>query len=61
MIGTARDGEEAIRAVKTMSLHVITSVVHGMPGEAIRLGAAMYILTPEEIASALIGMVGKDD
>jgi two-component system chemotaxis response regulator CheB len=34
-----------------------SSVVHGMPGQAIALGAASYILTPEEIAAALAGML----
>jgi two-component system, chemotaxis family, protein-glutamate methylesterase/glutaminase len=31
-----------------------SSVVYGMPGEALRLGAASYILSPEEIAHQLI-------
>jgi two-component system, chemotaxis family, protein-glutamate methylesterase/glutaminase len=30
-----------------------SSVIHGMPGEAIRLGAALLVLPPEGIASFL--------
>jgi two-component system chemotaxis response regulator CheB len=32
-------------------------VVHGMPGEAIRLGAASFALPPEMIAAALTRLV----
>ncbi len=35
-----------------------SSIVFGMPGAAQELGAAMYELPPEKIASALIHMVG---
>jgi len=31
-----------------------SSIVHGMPGEAIRLGAATHILPPEKISDALV-------
>jgi len=34
-----------------------TSVIFGMPGEAIRLGAAQYILSPRQIAELLRGLV----
>jgi two-component system, chemotaxis family, protein-glutamate methylesterase/glutaminase len=30
-----------------------SSVVHGIPGEAIKLGAAMYVMGPEQIAELL--------
>ena len=32
-------------------------MVHGMPGEAIKLGAALYILAPEKIAELLNALV----
>jgi hypothetical protein len=42
-----------------------TSIVHGMPGEAIRLGGAVYILPPEKICLALTSLaariVGKNE
>ena len=34
-----------------------TSVIFGMPGEAIRLGAAQYVLSPAQIAELLRGLV----
>jgi two-component system chemotaxis response regulator CheB len=34
-----------------------SSVVHGMPGEAIRLEAATYVLPPDKIAAALQSLV----
>ncbi len=37
-----------------------SSVVHGMPGEAIKLGAAMYILGPEQIAELLKTLIEPD-
>lgn len=36
-----------------------TSVVHGMPGAAIRLGAVDHILNPGEIAARLVDLVAK--
>jgi two-component system, chemotaxis family, protein-glutamate methylesterase/glutaminase len=36
-----------------------SAVIHGMPGEAIRLGAASYILPPERIAATLAELVQK--
>ena len=37
----------------TIAQDAASSVIHGMPGEAIRLGAATYVLPPEGIISAL--------
>jgi two-component system chemotaxis response regulator CheB len=34
-----------------------TSVIFGMPAEAIRLGAAQYVLSPAQIAELLRGLV----
>ncbi|MBI4460860.1 MAG: chemotaxis response regulator protein-glutamate methylesterase, partial [Acidobacteria bacterium] len=36
-----------------------SSVVHGMPGEAIRLEAATYVLPPNRIAAALVNLTNK--
>jgi two-component system chemotaxis response regulator CheB len=35
-----------------------SSVVHGMSGEAIRLGAAKHVLAPEEIVALLRRLAG---
>ena len=34
-----------------------TSVIFGMPGEAIRLGAAQYVLSPRQIEELLRGLI----
>jgi two-component system chemotaxis response regulator CheB len=36
-----------------------SSVIHGMPGQAIKVGAAMHILSLESIAKALKTIVIK--
>jgi len=36
-----------------------SSVVHGMPGEAIRLDAATLVLPPEKIAATLTSLANK--
>ncbi|MFO0793155.1 MAG: hypothetical protein U0586_03740 [Candidatus Brocadiaceae bacterium] len=37
-----------------------SSIVHGMPGEAIKLDAATYVYPPEKIASVLAGLVRNE-
>ncbi|MDO8803948.1 MAG: chemotaxis-specific protein-glutamate methyltransferase CheB [Elusimicrobiota bacterium] len=66
LTGMGRDGAEELKAMKdkgavTIAQDADSSVVHGMPGEAIKLGAAKYILPPEGIAAMLAGLVGKAD
>jgi two-component system chemotaxis response regulator CheB len=56
--GMGRDGAEELRLLKekgaiTFAQDKDSSVVHGMPGEAIRLDAAMLVLPPEKIAAVL--------
>ena len=41
------------RGALTIAQDAESSVVHGMPGEAIRLGAAVHVLPPESIAFLL--------
>jgi two-component system, chemotaxis family, protein-glutamate methylesterase/glutaminase len=43
----------------TIAQDAASSVVHGMPGEAIRCGGATYIMSPQEIAAALPTMVAR--
>ena len=38
-----------------------SSIVHGMPGEAIKLKAATYVLSPEEIAVALTALIKRNE
>jgi two-component system, chemotaxis family, protein-glutamate methylesterase/glutaminase len=62
LTGMGRDGAKELRELKdkgalTMAQDEASSIVHGMPGEAIKLGAAMYILPPEGIAAMLAGLL----
>ncbi|MDR3391843.1 MAG: chemotaxis-specific protein-glutamate methyltransferase CheB [Sulfuriferula sp.] len=58
LTGMGRDGAEELRLLKekgavTFAQDKESSVVHGMPGEAIRLNAVTYILAPDKIAAVL--------
>ena len=58
LTGMGRDGAEALLKMKragaiTIAQDKESSVVHGMPGEAIALGAADFILPPPRIAELL--------
>jgi two-component system chemotaxis response regulator CheB len=62
LTGMGKDGAEELKLLKDRGAMTIvqdkeSSVVHGMPGEAIRLGAATHILGPEEIAAVLTKFV----
>jgi len=64
--GMGRDGAVELAALKergaiTMAQDKVSSVVHGMPGEAIKLNAARYILPPDEMAEVLVRLVSHGD
>lgn len=66
LAGMGRDGAEELKFMKEMGAITIaqdqeSSVVYGMPGEAVKLDAAIYILSPEGIAEALTGLVNRRD
>jgi len=59
LTGMGRDGAKELKLMKNKEAITIaqdkeSSVVHGMPGEAIGLGAATYVLPPGRIAATLI-------
>jgi two-component system chemotaxis response regulator CheB len=61
LTGMGRDGAQELRLLKdkgavTFAQDKESSVVHGMPGEAIRLDAAMLVLPPEKIAAVLTSL-----
>lgn len=58
LTGMGRDGAEGLAALKAAGWHTIaqdeaTSVVWGMPGEAVRLGGAREVLPLGEIGAAI--------
>ena len=58
LTGMGKDGAEELRQMKesgaiTIAQDEESSVVFGMPGEAVRLGAATHILPPEKIADLI--------
>jgi len=61
LTGMGRDGAEELRLLKekgatTFAQDKDSSVVHGMPGEAIKLGAATFVLSPDKIAAVLVNL-----
>lgn len=64
LTGMGRDGAEELALMKEKGAITIvqdeeSSVVHGMPGEAIKLNAHKYILDPEGIAKKLVELSKK--
>ena len=64
LTGMGRDGAEELKLMRdrgaiTFAQDQETSVVHGMPGAAIRLEAATYVLSPERIAGMLIAILRR--
>jgi two-component system chemotaxis response regulator CheB len=64
LTGMGKDGAEELRLLRdkgalTMVQDKDTAVVYGMPGEALKLDAAMYVLPPERIAGRLRELANK--
>jgi two-component system, chemotaxis family, protein-glutamate methylesterase/glutaminase len=64
LTGMGRDGAAELKLMKdkgavTIAQNKETSIVHGMPGEAINLGAASYVLPPDRIVAMLTSLVRK--
>ncbi len=62
LTGMGRDGAAELRYMRdrgavTFAQDKESSVVHGMPGEAVNLGGAVHVLPPERIAAALALLV----
>jgi two-component system chemotaxis response regulator CheB len=64
LTGMGKDGAAELKRMKDYGAYTIaqdrdSSVVHGMPGAAIELGAATQILAADKIAGALIAQAGR--
>ena len=64
LTGMGKDGAAELKRMKVHGAYTIaqdrdSSIVHGMPGEAIALGAATHILAADKIAGALIAQIGR--
>jgi len=62
LTGMGNDGAEDLKRMKdrgalTIAQDKESSVIHGMPGEAIRMGGASHVLSPEAISSLLASLV----
>jgi two-component system chemotaxis response regulator CheB len=64
LTGMGTDGALELKLMKergavTIAQDKETSVVHGMPGEAIRLSGASYVLPPEKISVMLTSLAAR--
>lgn len=64
LTGMGRDGAEELKLLKekgavTFAQDRESSIVYGMPGEAEKLNAATFILSPDEIITTLTGLIKK--
>jgi two-component system chemotaxis response regulator CheB len=62
LTGMGADGAFELKMMKdkgaiTIAQDRTSSVVHGMPGEAIKLGGVEYVLSPQDIATLLVRLV----
>jgi two-component system chemotaxis response regulator CheB len=64
LTGMGKDGAVELKTMNELGAATIaqdeeSSVVYGMPGEAVAIGAAAYVMPPEKIAAAIIGLTRR--
>ena len=64
LTGMGKDGAAELRLMRdkgaiTIAQDRVSSVVHGMPGEAIALGGATHVLPADKIADTLVALVSQ--
>jgi len=62
LTGMGKDGANELKQIRekggvTIAQDKDSSLIHGMPGEAIRLGAAVHVLSPENISTLLTQLI----
>lgn len=65
LTGMGGDGAKELKLLKEKGAATIvqdkqSSTVFGLPGEAVKLGAAQYVLPPEQIARTLMNLVNRN-
>lgn len=65
LTGMGNDGAEELKLMKekgavTIAQDKKTSLIFGMPGQAVKTGAAQYVLPPDQIVHALLRMTNKE-
>jgi len=65
LTGMGKDGAEELKLMKdcgavTLAQDKESSVVHGMPGEAIQLGGATFVLAPDRITTVLASLANPN-
>ncbi|HTU40497.1 MAG TPA: chemotaxis-specific protein-glutamate methyltransferase CheB [Candidatus Aquilonibacter sp.] len=66
LTGMGKDGAKELKLMKdegaiTLVQDKASSVVHGMPGEALSLNAASYVLSPDKIAETVISLANPSE
>ena len=64
LTGIGKDGAKELKLMRergaiTIAQDMDSSTIHGMPGEAIKLGAAIHVLPPLRIAKTLVRLLYK--
>jgi two-component system chemotaxis response regulator CheB len=66
LTGMGKDGAEELKLMKdagaiTIAQDKDSSIVHGMPGEAIQLGGATFVVSAERLAAVLTRLTNRDE
>jgi two-component system chemotaxis response regulator CheB len=64
LTGMGRDGADELKGLRlagavTIAQDEASCVVHGMPGEAVKIDAATHVLPPDGIAALLVSLTGR--